>query len=212
MFKQKKLKVQIVEYDKLNNAIVTWEWTDYPMEVTINKVIIFAMDAHVKIYGLSKESMDAITVYQWKNLIIENKRDIYIFADDGNGERLIYAGQINVAKPVYEQPDVYIDILASAGTFQNTMGEIPPSSLKGKVSVPEIFDKIAKDYGMEIENKGVSDGEKYKNPYFDQNGLKNRLTAASNAYGVDFIIKSDSIVIFTLDSKYTYNRGWDVSK
>lgn len=213
MFNQKKLKVQIVEYNGLNQEVITWEWTDYPMDIVINKVITVAMDAHVKIYGLSKESMEQITVYQWKNLIIENKRDIYIFADDGYGEREIYSGTINVAKPVYEQPNIYIDIRASAGTFQNTMGEIPPSSIKGEVSVPDIFEKIAKDYGLSILNKNeVIDGQKYKNPYFSENGLRNRLKAAADAYNYDFVIKPDGVEIFPLSNKFYYVRHWDVSK
>lgn len=213
MFSQKKLKVQIVEKDKLNNSVVTWEWTDYPMDVVINKVITFGMNAHVKIYGLSKESMESITLCQWKNLVLENQRDIYIFADDGNGEREIYSGAIIVAKPVYEQPNVYIDIQASAGTFQNTMGEIPPSSLEGEVSVPDIFEKIAKDYGLPLLNKSDSfGGEKYKDPYFDQNGLRNRLQAAANAYNYDFVILSDGIEIYPLKSDEFLIKTWEISK
>lgn len=212
MFVQKKIKAQIIEYDKNNDAVVTWEWTDFPMEVSISKVIIFAMDAHIKIYGLSKESMDAITVYQWNNFAIENKRDIKLFVDEGNGEKEIYSGQINVAKPVYEQPNIYIDIQASAGTFQNTMGDIPPSSLKEEVSVPDIFRKIAKDYGMKLTNKGVTDGEKYPTPYFDQDGMKNRLIAASSAYHVKFLITSDSVIIYPENSDVFYNRVWDITK
>lgn len=213
MFSQKKLKVQIVEKDELNNSVVTWEWTDYPMDVVINKVITFGMNAHVKIYGLSKESMESITLCQWKNLVLENQRDIYIFADDGNGEREIYSGAIIVAKPVYEQPNVYIDIQASAGTFQNTMGEIPPSSIKGEVSVPDIFEKIAKDYGLPLLNKSYSfGGEKYKDPYFDQNGLRNRLQAAANAYNYDFVILSDGVEIYPLKSDEFLIKTWEISK
>ena len=213
MFSQKKVKIQIVEKDELNNSVVTWEWTDYPMDVVINKVITFGMNAHVKIYGLSKESMESITLCQWKNLVLENQRDIYIFADDGNGEREIYSGAIIVAKPVYEQPNVYIDIQASTGTFQNTMGEIPPSSLEGEVSVPDIFEKIAKDYGLPLLNKSVSfGGEKYKDPYFDQNGLRNRLQAAANAYNYDFVILSDGIEIYPLKSDEFLIKTWEISK
>ena len=211
MFSQKKLKIQIFDYDKLNNETIVWEWSDFPIDVQINKVVRFAMDAHIRIYGVSKEGMDAITTYQWKRMIY-SKRGVKIFADDGFGEKEIYRGQINIAKPVYEQPNVYIDIQASAGAFQNTMGEIPPSSINGEASVPEIFEKIAKDYGLGFENKGVSYGLKYKNPYFAQKGLNARLLAASEAYNVKFRKFNNYIEIYPELEGEIYFRRWDLTK
>lgn len=210
MFNQKKLKIQISEPVLGGLERVIWELTDYPVDAVINKTVWISYDAHIKIYGVSKETMESILTYSWKMLFIK-RRGIKIFADEGDGERLIYVGQINNAVPVYEQPNVYIDIRASAGTFQNTMGDIPPSSIKGDVPVPDVFAKIAADYGMGFKNNDVPRNIVCKNPYFDQFGLTNRLAEARRAYNVDAQIYFDRVEIYPKGNAGRYGRIWYVS-
>ena len=210
MFKQKKIKIQISETN-LGLERVIWELTNFPMDVVINKTVWIAYDTDIKIYGLSKESMESILTYSWKMMFIK-RRAIKIFIDEGYGEKLIYIGQINNAIPVYEQPNVYVHIKASAGTFQNTMAEVPPSAIKGDVPVPDVFEKIAKDYGLGFKNNDVPRNIICKNPYFDQFGLTNRLAEARRAYDVDCQVFFDRVEIYPKGNAGKYGRLWDVSK
>ena len=213
MFSQKKIKIRLFEYNKLNLETNIFDLVDYPVEVIINKVLGSSLNAQIKIYGLSKNTMEAISMVKWKKLSLP-KRYVDILVNDGDGERLIYRGTINIAIPVYNAPNVYVDIKSCAGTFQNTMGEIPPSSLNGEVPVPDVFEKIATDFGMGFKNRGVSRNQKCKNPYFNQKGLMNRLIAAKKSYtNVTFKFYMNRIEIFPKseeDEKYV--RTWTLTK
>ena len=53
------VKIQISE-ETLVGERVLWELTDYPMDVVINKTVWVSYDTNIKIYGVSKETMECL--------------------------------------------------------------------------------------------------------------------------------------------------------
>ena len=185
---------------------------DFPMDVEITKVFGAAgLSANIKIYGASKSVMEAMTRLKWQEYRVPMKA-IRIFADDGNGEKLLYEGNIVSADPIYNAPNVYIDIQSDAGAYYNLLSDIPPSSLPGTAPVPisDVFKKIANDFGVGFRNNGVT-GVCYE-PYFGEAGLYNRIRAAAIAHNVDYVIHNKYVEIFPQDMKYSYKKVWNITK
>jgi len=197
MFSEKKLKVVIQRTEGVffpGTPTLTFE--NLPIEVFINKVALSRSSnfkANIKIYGISKEKMDALTTIRWRDLTIVQKA-VRVYADDGDGEKCIYEGNIETAIPVYSAPDIYIEIVSNAGTFFNVKSELPPSHLEGNVSVPSFFEKICKDYGTKCVNHGVFGF--CDDPSVDGCGLQERLRKAGDAYSVEAVINNDSVDIY----------------
>lgn len=197
MFSKKSLRVEIQNLDgEFKPGVNTLSFRNLPMEVNITLVEAPAcFSANIKIYGVSSENMNYITTLHWQDLIIIQK-GIRIYANDGDGEFLLYEGNIQEANPIYDKaPDVYIDINTIAGAFYNMKGEVPPLSLPQNASVPDVFKKICSDFGIGFVNKGV-EGMANETVYFDQPGLMNRIYAASKAYNVSANIYDNYVEIY----------------
>ena len=196
MFSNKKIKVevQLVEGKEFSPNVNTLIFENLPIEVNLNVVTLpSGGSAKVKIYGVSKDHLDMITTIKWRKPFITQKA-IMIYADDGDGYKLLFEGNIVDALPRYESvPDVYIEISAIMGAYHN-IREVPPFSRKGEVPTSDVFRDICADYGVGFMNHGVE--TMCKNPYFDQNGLSNRLTAASKAYNVYVIYNNNFVEIY----------------
>jgi len=196
MFSKKSLRVEIQNLDgDFVSGINTISFKNLPVEVKISLVELpAAFSANIKIYGISKENMNYITTLHWKDLTIVEKA-IRIYANDGDGEKLLYEGNIQSANPVYSTaPDIYIDINSVAGAFFN-MSDIPPSSLPKNASVPDIFKKICYDFGIGFVNNGVS-GMSSGSVYYNQAGLSNRIRAACIEHNVSANIYNNRVEIY----------------
>lgn len=206
-FSSKKIRVIIQLFEgEFSPGVSAINIENLPIEVNIEQVQLpSAGSAVVKIYGVSKRYMDAITTIQWKTGFIQQKA-IAIFANEGDGEHLIYSGSITNAVPCYDSaPDVYIRINSCAGAFWNTMGEVPPYSHKGTIPVHLAIAEMCGQYGVLCKNFGVL--KTCTNPRFDQKGLKNRLNAAARQFGIDITI-GDGIS----QGVNLYPKGRNVSK
>ena len=187
-FSSKKLRVLIqLSEGEFSPGISAINITDLPVEANIEQVQLpSGGSAVIKIYGVSKNYMDAITTIQWKTGFIK-KKAICLFANEGDGEHLIYSGTITNAVPCYDSaPDVFIRINSCTGAFWNTMGEVPPYSHKGMIPVHLAISEMCAQYGVVCKNFGVL--KTCSNPRFDQKGLKARLNAAALQYGIDITI------------------------
>ena len=187
-FSKKKLRVVIQLFEgEFYPGVSAIDIRDLPVEANIEQVQLpSGGSAVIKIYGVSKKYMDAITTIQWKTGFIEQKA-VAVFADEGNGEHLIYSGSITSAMPCYDSaPDVYIKINSCTGAFWNTMGEVPPYSHKGMIPVHLAISEMCAQYGVTCKNFGVI--ATCNNPRFNQKGLKNRLNAAAQKFGIDITI------------------------
>lgn len=187
-FSSKKIRVMIQLFEgEFYPGVSAINITDLPTEVNIEQVQLpSGGSAVVKIYGVSKRYMDAITTVQWITGTIQ-KKAIAIYANEGDGEHLIYSGAITNAIPCYDSaPDVYIRINSCAGAFWDTMGEVPPYSHKGTIPVHLAIEEMCGQYGVLCKNFGVL--KTCVNPRFDQKGLKKRLNAAATQFGIDISI------------------------
>ena len=108
-----------------------------------------------KIYGVKQADMNSITTLQWKpGTLIPNT--VEVFAIDGPAETLVFAGNIVNAWGDYSaMPDVFLNIQAQAGFF-NQLQAATPRSYKGSVDVATAMAQIAKDMGYAFENNGVN--------------------------------------------------------
>ena len=195
MFSKKRLKVEVQLLEgEFSPSVNRLTFENLPIEASINVVELpSGGSAKVKIYGASKSHMDMITPIKWKQAFITQKA-IMIYADDGDGYKLIFEGNITSAFPRYENaPDVYIEIDAVKGAYHN-IREVPPFSRKGEVPTWQVFRDIAAQYKVNFLDHGVLTS--CKDPYFDQNGLSNRLKAASKAYDVYVVLENNIVEIY----------------
>ncbi len=199
MFSKKRLKVEILWVEgnitsiTSNNTLI---FEDMPIDANISVTTLpSGGSAKIKIYGVSKEYMDAMTTIKWKKPFITQKA-VFVYADDGEGYKLLFEGNIMDALPRYESaPDVYIEITANMGAYHN-MKEVPPFSRKGEVPTYDVFRDICAAYGISCRNVDNLVQTTCKDPYFDQSGLSNRLTAASKAYNVYIVYNNNSVDIY----------------
>lgn len=197
MFSKKTLRVEIQNLEgEFFSGVNNLEFKDLPIEAEVSAVKLPAgISAKIKIYGVSKDYMNAITTLKWHDDFIVQKA-VRLYANNGQGEFLLYEGNIMNASPEYDKaPDVYISIQSCAGAFFNLKSEVPPSSLPEGASVPNVFQKICADFGMGFRNNGVV-GTSSGSIYFDQSGLFKRLNAAEKAYGVYAVVHNNLVDIY----------------
>lgn len=198
MFSKKKLHVQIQKISgKLTPFSGTYDFVDLPIDVKINKVTLPAgYSATINIYGVSKQMMNSITTICWRTGFIDQIA-VRVFADDGDGEHLLFEGSIMSAIPNYSSaPDVYISINACAGAYNNFVTDVPPSSIsEGKeVPVRQVFLEICKQYKVTLVDRGVKGTCTF--PRIDGNGLAERISKAARTYNVNFFIENNSVTIY----------------
>jgi len=212
MFSKKKIKVVIQMVDKkvkfFAPNVNTLTFEDLPIDVNINVTTLpSGGSAKIKIYGVSKERMEMITTIKWKKPFITEKA-VYVYADDGEGYKLLFEGNIMDALPRYESaPDVYIDITANMGAYHNLV-EVPPFHCSDGVPTESVFRDICAQYGVNLINHGVTGNVSAQ--FFGENGLANRLRAASKAFNVYVIYRNNTVEIYP---RYTGTANrWDFTK
>lgn len=213
MFTKKSLRVEIQmdEGSFKEGLSPVIDFKDLPTEVSIKRVSGFGdYSARIKIYGVSKEHLDMVTILKWREISIPH-RAIRVFVNNGQGEKLLYEGNIACADPIYEAPDVYIDIQSVAGISFNVKSRIPPSSLSGEVSVADVFEKICDDYGMDCKVDPALSFMKCRNPYFNENGLTSRIKSAARAYGVNAFIHNDYVQVIPEMENYFNFKRWKLT-
>lgn len=211
MFSKKKLRVEVQKVDgEFYAGVKTISFENLPIEAVINYVEgPVGFTARIRIYGASKENMNYVSRIKWKEVFIAEKA-VRVYADDGDGEFLLFEGGILSANPVYDNaPNVYIDIQSIAGVWFNMLSEIPPSSIPKNTPVPLVFNKICDDFGIGFHNNGVS-GVIPGSVVFNQTGLMNRLLAASQAYNVYFALYNNRVEIYPA-KKFSIKK-WEFTK
>lgn len=109
----------------------------------------------LRIYGISKDTMDRLTVINYTNLdFLRNV--VTVEATDGNGlYTKIFVGEVYQATPDYlGAPDVAFMVEARAGLI----GSLAPSvasSFPGARKVSEIMQTLSQELNLTLENNGV---------------------------------------------------------
>lgn len=186
-FDFKKLKIVVEMY----NPSTTVEIESLPMQIQITKSGLPAMDnAHISIYGLSKETMQNMTFLNFRALQV-NRNKITIYAEDS----IIYTGEVTSAYPNFSSsPNVRIDLEAVTGATALTES-VPPSSYKGVVPVSQIAKTIAEDMNFTFVDKGVNINT--ENLYIQGSSIQ-KLIRLSRDYKFGCIIENNTVEIYPL--------------
>ena len=207
-FSKKSIRVVLTKKEGVfSSGKNTIDFNGMPVDVQLDYAGLFTV-AKVRIYGVSKQHLDEITSLQ--NISPEFFiKELYlsVFVDEGIGEQELFVGTVKSSIPNYSNtPDVFIEIDSYAGTFSNLMDGIPPTSVDGDVSAPELFAKICQDYKVEFINhdvKKVCGGS----PRYDQVGLMNRLRRIAEDYGIFVEFYKDAVHIWE-----SSNKVWNITK
>lgn len=205
-FSKKSIRVVVQrETGEFREGVNTIDFRGLPVELSMNYAGVFST-AKIKIYGLSKQHIDEITRLPIIMPIV-SLLYVKVFIDEGFGEEELFIGAIKDASPNFSQaPDVFIEISCYAGTFSNSLGNIPPTSVDGDVPAPILFGKICEDYGVKLVNhdvKKICTGS----PRYAQVGLMNRLKAASEDYDILTEVYNEEIHIWENSHKV-----WNITK
>lgn len=154
-----------------------------------------------QIYGVSQSNMNSITtlMYQPRTL---NPNTISVYAVDGPQQTLVFQGNIVTAWGVYQQPEVFLQIVAQAAYF-NQLQAVPPTSYQGSVDVATAMSQIATVMGYTFENNGVS-GVTLSNPYLPGTAI-DQANAIAQAAGIWWGI--DNGVMFIAPSYTPRSNG-----
>lgn len=212
MFSKKTIRVEVQRISgEFYPGVSTLEFKDLPIEVDLNLVTLpSGISGRIKIYGVSKEHMRAITTLKWKQVFIDQKA-VRVYVNDGDGEHLLFEGNIMSAVPDYNSaPDVCISIDACAGAYYNLKSDVSPSIVHKDAPTHLIFEKICKDFGVGFKNHGV-DGSVSREQVFDQIGLSNRINAAARALNVYVVIENNTVHIYPNGDSYEANN-WIFTK
>ena len=193
-FTDKKLKAVITladdsctVFDSSGNNTLTIETLRMTASVVICNRQASQLD--LKIFGMRVQDMDALTS-AWidSNAIRDNRVELY--ADNGDGYKLVFQGTIIEAQPLYKMiPDVPFQILGMISYF-NTIDVTQPLSYKGSVDINTIGNDLAQKMGLSFSSNAVAtlNNPNYSGTVFDQ--LRNSCYDAK----VDFYFQGGTLV------------------
>lgn len=179
-----------------NNTLVlqpSGTFTGLRIQSKVEAVARLATQLDLKVFGMKKADMDALTV-AWANPPIVLNHLVILEANDGNGWTQVFSGTIKEAQPIYRaQPDVYFQVLAVTGYFQK-INPVPPTSYPETVDIgvaaPDIIAKMGGDFTyVDGGATGV-----LSNPYFWGTAW-DQLKQACQAAKADFYVQGKQILI-----------------
>jgi hypothetical protein len=132
------------------------------------------------IWGVSASDINSITTLQYQPRTL-NPNTITVTAVDGQQQTVVFQGNIVTAWGVYNQPEVYLQIVAQAAYF-NQLQAVSPTSYQGSVDVATAMSQLAGQMGYTFENNGVS-GVTLSNPYLSGTAI-DQANALAQAAGI----------------------------
>lgn len=155
------------------------------ISVKVQSVARLATQAQVRIYGMSAADMNALTV-AWSNPPIVLNHIVKVEANSGSGWSQIFTGTIIEAQPEYRAaPDVYFELAASVGYFQQ-ISAAPPTSYKGATPIATIVAALAEQMGFTFKDGGAVGV--LNNPYL-AGTLFDQLRQACGATNTDYYLQ-----------------------
>jgi hypothetical protein len=168
-------------------------FTGMRVQSRVEAVARLATQMDLKIYGMKKPDMDALTV-AWANPPVVLDHLVILEANNGNGWTQVFSGTIKEAQPVYRaQPGVFFQVLAVTGYFQK-INPVPPTSYPEIVDIgvaaPDIIAKMGGDFAyIDGGATGV-----LNNPYFWGTAW-DQLKQACVAAKADFYVLGKNILV-----------------
>lgn len=204
-FTEKRLKVVITladdsctVFDSSGNNTLTIE----TLRMTATTLICNrqASQLDLKIYGMRAHDMDALTS-AWidSNAIRDNRVELY--ADNGDGYKLVFKGTIIEAQPLYKMaPDVPFQILGMISYF-NTIEVSQPLAYSGTVSMKTIGQDLAGKMGLSFASEGI-DGINLNNPNYPGTVFDQLRDACYDAK-VDFYFQGTTLVFTPVEKPFS---------
>lgn len=149
------------------------------------------------IYGVSQSDMNAITTLMFQPSAASPQptyrpNTIAVTAIDGDQQTLVFQGNMITAWGVYNQPDVFLQIVAQTA-FLNKITPVPPRSYQGAVDVATAMSQLATSMGYTFENNGVT-GKTLSNPYLPGTAI-DQANALAQAAGIWWGIDGTTLFI-----------------
>jgi len=158
-------------------------------------------ESHIRIYGLSKNVMDAVTTLRLDNAAqvpdgstrAQFKNSIAIEAgDDESDYTLVFTGNIITAMGDYANlPDVYLDIVAQAA-YEQQIANLKPNSYQGSRDAADILADIAAQAGWETEFHDLA-GKPLTDQYLT-GSAKSQAEKIAQAAGFDLLFENNTMV------------------
>ncbi len=172
--------------------------TGLRMSATVQAVSRLAAQATLRVFGMKREDMDAISI-AWANPPIVLDHTVLIEADNGEGFSKVFSGTIIEAQPQYSaQPDVYLSVTAKCGYF-NQIQPAEPTPYTETVDIG----LVAGDLAAKMRN-GAGDPFAFVNgganavlagPIYLHGTLVDQLDTACQMAGCDYYIANDTVTI-----------------
>ena len=210
MFSKKSIRVLVQKTDgEFKEGVNTLEFKNLPIEVKIKRNGTSSM-SNIKIYGISKEHINAITNLPSLGLTQFAKLNVVVYVDDGGGEFLLYIGSMRDACPHYtEAPDVYIDIQCVAFAFQNLIGDIPPNRFDREASVPDMYRAVCASFNLSFVDLTKEKQIVQNPPSIDGENVTARLNQLKDAYKkTTWFNYNETVYIINTEQ---YLKSYDIS-
>jgi hypothetical protein len=171
-----------------NNTLVL---TKLRMSAKVDAVARLATSLDLKVFGMKREDMNALTV-AWANPPIVLNNIVIVEANNGNGWAQVFSGTIKEAQPIYRaQPDVYFQVIGITGYFQK-INVAAPTTYPYQVDIGVVAGDIIEKMGFTYVDGGA-DGV-LDTPYF-YGSLWDQLSKACAAAKADFYMQGDNVLV-----------------
>lgn len=172
--------------------------TGLRMSATVQASSRLAAQMSLRVFGMKREDMDAISV-AWANPPIVLDHTVLLEANNGEGFSKVFSGTIIEAQPQYgAQPDVYMSITAKTGYF-NQIQPAEPTSYTETVDIGLVAGDLAARMRTSAGEpfafvNGGANGILAGPPYL-HGTLVDQLDTACQMAGCDYYIANDTVTI-----------------
>lgn len=139
-------------------------------------------EAVLKIYGMNQHDMQQLSTVGLNNLAVQ-KNLVQVAVGDSDGLTTAFQGEITGAWVNYHTPpDLDLEVHAISGYFASIQ-PMHPTSLQGGTPAASIFQRLADQMGIPLQNNGVT--AQIQDPYLTGSAYTQALSLAM-AVGVEF--------------------------
>jgi hypothetical protein len=162
------------------------------MSATVQGVARLSTQADIRVWGMKREDMNALTV-AWANPPIVRDHVVILEANTGDGFTQVFKGTILEAQPDYQNaPNVAFHLAAITGYFQK-INAAPPTSYPDAADIIDVVGDLASKMGFTAIIAGnvnaFLSSPYLSGTYWDQ------LQQACQAANCDFYVQGDTILV-----------------